>query len=328
MASSRTSYRSRNYGYKWHLCASDGTSEAHLGWFFQVGRAGTRRIRLLPVDLEHYNRERAKRGEPPVGLEWTTKVPLRRVLDKTPTGMTGTVKPRLINTGDKGGVSVGGSLSDRPKVQGDATAALAGDLAHLINEMGLSGKYQVICSHRGKYESAAKVGQSPPTFRHIGQFMGSPDIHQHSNRFGIADIVIATRGESGGRVVVLIEVEENPQGIVPKVDVADASTPMLMDRIDIWDEGLKPRCLNLDDAEIWVAHFPRRGDDRLRTSALEKRLNDLLQAWREWRIGRGIPPGPSKARLFNMPRNELFVTLVNEVGSLMNQEGRALSESP
>ena len=328
MASSRTSYRSRNYGYKWHLRAEDGTPDVDLGWFFQVGRAGTRMIRLLPVDLGHYNRERAKRGKSQVDPEWTAKLALKRVVDKTPTGMAGVGKSRLIHIAGEGGVSAVGSLSAGPKVQGDATAALAGDLAHLINEMGLQGKYQVICSHRGKYESAAKVGKSPPTFRHIGQFIGSPDIHQHSNRFGIADIVIATRGESGGRVVVLIEVEENPQGVVPKVDVADASTPMLMDRIDIWDEGLKPRCLNLDDAEIWVAHFPRRGDDRSRTSALEKRLNELLQAWRQWRIGRGIPPGPSKTRFFNMPRGELFTTLVNEVGSLMNQEQRFLSESP
>jgi len=54
-------YRLRNYGIKWHLRDRSGNPLPELGWFLQVSRKGDT-VRVLPEDLELYNRVRLQHG--------------------------------------------------------------------------------------------------------------------------------------------------------------------------------------------------------------------------------------------------------------------------
>jgi len=74
-------YRLRNYGIKWHLRDRSGNPLPELGWFLQVSRKGDT-VRVLPEDLELYNRVRLQHGLEAVDGEWTNIVSLARLTDK------------------------------------------------------------------------------------------------------------------------------------------------------------------------------------------------------------------------------------------------------
>jgi len=200
------------------------------------------------------------------------------------------------------------------KALGVGTAELSRELGLFIRENGYAEHFQVICSHRGRYQGDAEahLTDAGVLLRQIAFYIG--DDHSFNTKAGVSDIAVATKGDPR-RVVLLIEIEESGSGTKPKAIIGDALLPTIADRVDIRGDDGGHFTLSLDSAHIWVGYHPRKGYDVSRTDRLETKLNQFL----EKTSGITGEPGPKRIRLFNSPPELLYGTLLAKAKVLLKE---------
>ncbi|MGC4006901.1 MAG: hypothetical protein QM811_28760 [Pirellulales bacterium] len=140
--------------------------------------------------------------------------------------------------------------------------------------------------------------------KHIALYLDAA--HDRNSRIGIGDIAVIHKGT----LKLFIEIEECKSGSTPKTILADAIIPLLSSSVRIY-RPVKPRLkdvreYSLDKAKIWVAWHTSKGNDTLRTGALQKLLDTMLNQ---------LKPGKSKCpveiRLFNESTQDLSKAILN-----------------